>query len=247
MDSEYLKKYYNLERAHWWFRVREKIFRQQLTQSLPGDKELKILNVGAATGRTTEMLADFGAVTSVEFDHDTCEFLRAKLNMEVTEASVTALPFADQRFDVICAFDVLEHVQSDEQAIKELSRVCKSNGLIYLSCPAYSFLWSDHDRINHHYRRYTSRSLEKLVQREFQLQYMTYFNSILFLPIAGYRLIQRIFPRKEVIQSDFADHGLLSKKWLNWVFETTFNTEVLLLRSIKFPFGISILVRAVKE
>src|SRR5579864_7790542 len=110
MDSEYLKLYYKLEREHWWFRIREKILRQQLAKTLPPNKQLKILNVGAATGRTSEMLMDFGEVTSVEFDRDSCQFLRDVLHIEVTEASVTSLPFEDQSFDVICVFDVLEHV-----------------------------------------------------------------------------------------------------------------------------------------
>lgn len=247
MESDYLVKYYSLERTHWWFVVREKILREQLIKSLPRKDGLKILNVGVATGRTTEMLTDFGAVTSIEFDHNTCEFLRDKLNIPVTEASVTLLPFSDESFDVICVFDVLEHVEFDEKAINELSRVCIADGLIYISCPAYSFLWSGHDIINHHYRRYTAGSLKKLINNKFEVKYLTYFNSILFVPIALYRSIKKIFPSKKRLQSDFDEASIMSANWLKIFFKKLFGTEIFLLKYIKFPFGISILVRAIKK
>jgi len=247
MDSEFLKKYYSLEREHWWFLVREKIIRQQLRQSLPQEKSLKILNVGVATGRTTEMLSDYGTVSSVEFDHDTCLFLRNSLKMEVTEASITSLPFDEGIFDVVCAFDVLEHIELDGLAVSELNRVCKKKGLLYITCPAFQLLWSAHDIVNQHYRRYTSTSLRKLIQTKFKIVYLTYFNFLLFLPIAFYRMIKKIFSSNAPLKADNFAKGLFAEPWVTNVFKSIFASEIFLLRYSRLPFGISILVRAEKE
>ena len=246
MDSEYLAKYYALERTHWWFIVREKILFSQLSRSLPQNKLLNILNVGIATGKTTEMLSHFGKVTSVEYDHTTCEFVRGKLNIEVTEASVVSLPFSNDSFDIVCAFDVLEHVEDDQLAIRELNRVCRTGGFMYVSCPAFSFLWSSHDLINHHFRRYTAASLRKLIQFGFNVQYVTYFNFILFIPIAVYRLLQHLISSKKVT-SDFEEKGLLTGKVVSPLYKAIFSIEIFLLKHIKLPFGISLFARAVKE
>lgn len=247
MESEFLKKYYSLERQHWWFLVREKIIRQQLRKSLPQTPSLKILNVGVATGRTSEVLTNFGAVTSVEFDHDTCTFLRNSLKMEVIEASITSLPFDDGFFDVVCAFDVLEHIQFDRLAVSELNRVCKKNGLLYVTSPAFQFLWSAHDIVNYHFRRYTSASLKKLVQTKFKVVYITYFNFLLFLPIASYRIVKNIFSSKVPPKADNLANGIFAQPWLTTVFKSIFSVEIFLLRYFRLPFGISILVRAEKE
>ena len=247
MDSDFLSKYYDLERNHWWFRVREKIILQQLHKSLPESVPVSILNVGVATGKTTEMMEPFGRVISVEVDHKTCQFLKEKLKMDVVEASVTSLPFADECFDVICVFDVLEHVEKDEQAILELRRVCKTGGVIFLTVPAFSFLWSDHDVINHHFRRYTSRRLKNLFASGFQVSYLTYFNFILFFPIACFRALRKISLSRKFPQSDFAHEGFLSSKGLNSLFAGLFNMEVFFLRYMRFPFGVSILASMVKK
>jgi SAM-dependent methyltransferase len=247
MDSEYLSRYYELERNHWWFRVRERIILQQLGRPSPGSAPQSILNLGVATGRTSEMLEPFGRVTSVEIDPSACQFLREKLKMEVIEASVTALPFPDQSFDSICAFDVLEHVEDDRLAIQELKRVCKKGGKLYLTVPALSFLWSDHDRINHHYRRYTAKGLKRLVSEEFTVQYISYFNTVLFLPIAAWRIFRKMGSSKNPPRSDFERKGILSNVFLDRVWAGLFNLELVLLRHLRFPFGVSIIAQMVSK
>jgi SAM-dependent methyltransferase len=247
MDSEYLSRYYELERNHWWFKIREKIILQQLRGSGLGTVPLSILNLGAATGRSTEVLQSFGQVTSVEIDPKACQFLRDQLKIEVFEASVTALPFPDQSFDLICAFDVIEHVEEDGLAIRELKRVCKRGGKLYLTVPAYPFLWSQHDRINHHYRRYTAKSLKRLVSNEFTIQYISYFNTVLFIPIAALRLFRKAGLSKKPPRSDFEGKGILSSAFLNRAWSRLFGLELFLLRHIRLPFGVSLLARIVRE
>ncbi len=83
MDRQFLNDYYQLEREHWWFQVREKIIIEQVERIYSGQQSLKILNVGAATGRSSEILQPFGKVDSLEYDRPSFEFCRDELNMEI--------------------------------------------------------------------------------------------------------------------------------------------------------------------
>ena len=112
MDKLYYQEYYFLERNHWWFKVREDILKDCLAINIPNNNspgtgplfsdntennsplrgapdseysnnQLKILNIGAATGKTSEMLRNFGEVISIEYDKDCCEFVENKLNIKV--------------------------------------------------------------------------------------------------------------------------------------------------------------------
>src|SRR3712207_5207220 len=109
MNKDYYEVYYQMERSHWWFKVREKILISQIKRHIAPKAHLplKILNVGVATGRTTEFLTQFGEVVSLEYDSDCCQFLREKLQMEVIQGSVLDLPFPNSQFDLVCAFDVI--------------------------------------------------------------------------------------------------------------------------------------------
>jgi len=247
MDSNLVDTYYELERKHWWFKIREKILRYQLSKRLSKNQHLKILNLGAASGRTTELLEEFGEVVSVEIDSVFCEFLREKLKKNVIQASASSLPIPNQSFDVICAFDVIEHVKDDNLAIMEMNRVCKPGGHIFITVPAYAWLWSNHDLVNQHYRRYTFKSLRNIIEPFFKIEYSSYFNAILFPPIAIYRTLKKNTAAKKGIQSDFSQHGMLSKKIVNLFFEKLFGLEVSLLKHVRFPFGISLLVVGKKK
>jgi len=246
MNSDYLQKYYHYERHHWWFSIREKIIRQLLDTSLPTGRRLNILNAGAATGRSSQMLMQYGEVISLEKDHDTCVFLRENLKINVVEGDLELLPFENESFDVICIFDVIEHVAQQELAVSELYRVCKTGGVIYCSVPAFSFLWSDHDEINHHKRRYTRKTITSVLEKKFTLEYSTYFNMFLFLPIWFSRVVLQRLKRPQKAVSDFESSRLLNSPFFFGIFRSIFSVELLLLRYFTLPVGVSILLRAKK-
>jgi 2-polyprenyl-3-methyl-5-hydroxy-6-metoxy-1,4-benzoquinol methylase len=119
MDSQYYKDYYILERNHWWFLARASILNKYIERNISsGSKNLKILNVGVATGASTEMLGAFGAVTSIEYEQECIEYIRERVSIEVIQGSILDLKFEDNSFDLVCAFDVIEHVQYDDVAAR---------------------------------------------------------------------------------------------------------------------------------
>ena len=246
MDPGYYTKYYHFERSHWWFIVRARIISTIITNRIQPQPGSLILNVGAATGASSEWLTKFGTVVSLESDKEACRFLREELKIEVIEGSVNQLPFPDQHFDMVCAFDVLEHVAEDAVAMKELNRVLKTNGALVVTVPAFQFLWSRHDLVNHHKRRYTLKAFrQKLMATGFIISWSSYFNSLLFVPIAGYRLLSRFRRQGKTLRSDFESH-LSESHFLSRIFGSVFNLERKMLDHIRFPAGVSIVVVAKK-
>ncbi len=250
MDRDYYVQYYKLEREHWWFRGRLEILEQTIQKKIYRGHPLRILNVGIATGATSIMLQKFGEVVSVEYDAECCEFVKQKLNLDVINASMTALPFENRTFDLICAFDVIEHIEEDQEAVTEALRVLKTDGHFFISVPMYMSLWSDHDLINHHFRRYGSTGLKKLFQAEgIQIDYYSFFNFFLFPGIACYRMLARLFSSKRkdrVIVSDF--QGANNNGALQSIFLFILRTERKLLGwGMKLPFGVSAMLIASRK
>ena len=129
MQHDYYKEYYDLERNHWWFVAREKIIvnyiKLMIENKSLNNKDLKILNVGCGPGRSSQYLSDFGVVTSIEYDKDCCKFASERTGLEIFHGSITELQFEENTFDLVCAFDVIEHVEDDKLAVSEMKRVAK--------------------------------------------------------------------------------------------------------------------------
>lgn len=240
MEKNYYIEYYSLERKHWWFKAREEIIINTIRNRIAPAEPLKILNVGCATGRSTEYLSQFGTVTSVEYDKDCCDFLLEQTGIQAINASATELPFADNTFDLVCAFDVIEHIEDHQQAVRELCRVAKNGHHVFVTVPAFMDLWSKHDVINHHYRRYRMNELLLLFKniKVGKIIYHSYFNSIFFPLIWLIRKLSNLFRKdNQAATSDFNDPD--AHPLSNTILYTIFKLELLLLNYMRLPFGVS--------
>jgi len=232
-----------LERTHWWFKVREKIIEDVIEAHISISGSLSILNVGAATGKTSEMLGKYGTVKSIEYDEDCCRFTSQKLNIPIIHGSILGLPFPDNSFDLVCAFDVIEHVEDDSAGVKEMERVCKSAGCIFITVPAFAELWSHHDVVNQHFRRYRMSQILNLFHslKNGRVIYKSYFNSLLFPPVFAFRKLTKIMPERWVRRDSGSDFSVTQSGLINKLLFNVFNFERLLLKFIKFPAGVSIM------
>jgi len=248
MESKYYIDYYKAEREHWFFRARNAVIMAHI-RDLVGDRtDLKILNVGVATGHTSELLSQFGSVKSVEFDAECYEFVKSKLpNLDLVRGSILELDFADQSYDLVCAFDVVEHIEDDQTGIDEMKRVCNQQGHIVVTVPAFQSLWSHHDVINHHFKRYKKDEVKSLIADDNNLQYLTYFNFFLFPPVWLFRKLNNLlgFSKNKLKDDDtagsdldyFSGGGLISS-----LFYRILASETPLIKSrIRLPFGVSVL------
>lgn len=249
MEPAYYEEYYRNERDHWWFRARESILRRQMERMISLGRipfRPRILNIGIATGRSSQWLGELGDVVSLEYDSECCRLTRKRTGLEVVEGTVLDLPWESNSFDVVCAFDVIEHVDDDAGAVAEMKRVCRKDGILFVTVPASPLLWSEHDEINHHFRRYRIDELKALF-KGCELLLCTGFNSLLFAPIAAYRVVRQIAnhlggKRNRPPKSDFSRSQFFE---LNGLLEIIFKLENLWLsRGIGLPWGVSAMIIA---
>ena len=249
MEPAYYNEYYRNEREHWWFRARESILRDQMERLIAEGRipsRPRILNIGAATGRSSEWLGELGDVVSLEYDADCCRLTRERTGLDIVEGTILDLPWESGSFDVVCAFDVIEHVEDDAGGVAEMKRVCRKDGILFVTVPASPLLWSEHDEINHHFRRYRMRELKALFKGS-DVLLGTGFNSVLFAPIAVHRVVRRLADRlsqsrNRPLQSDFSRSQF---PMVDGLLETLFRSESLWLsRGIGLPWGVSAMIIA---
>ena len=239
MDPAYYAEYAAAEDAHWWFVARRRILSRVLSRlKLPADAV--ILEAGCGTGGNLAMLARHGRLRAFEID----DGAQAVANRRgVTDVAAGALPepipFEGERFDLVAMLDVLEHVADDRGALVNLRGRLKPGGRLLLTVPAYRFLWSRHDEVNHHQRRYTRGPLVRLVQETgLDVRHASYFNTLLFPLVLGVRLLGNLLGRDE--GSDLA----MPSPRVNKLLTDVFASERYVVPSRAFPFGVSILLVA---
>jgi len=249
MEPAYYDEYYRNEREHWWFRARESILRRQMERLISEGRlpaRPRILNIGAATGRSSEWLGELGDVVSLEYDVDCCRLTRERTGLDIVEGTILDLPWESGSFDVVCAFDVIEHVENDAGGVAEMKRVCRKDGILFVTVPASPLLWSEHDEINHHFRRYRMRELKALFTG-LDILLSSGFNSVLFAPIAVHRVVRRLTHRLSQVRSRplKSDFSRSQFSMVDGVLETLFRSESLWLsRGIGLPWGVSAMIIA---
>jgi ubiquinone/menaquinone biosynthesis C-methylase UbiE len=246
MNLEYYKEYYHFEREHWWFVVRNRLLMEHVERITSSEKKpLKILNIGVGTGRTSELLSRFGEVTSVEYEEECISFVKEHLDLEIQHGSILELDFEDNSFDLVCAFDVIEHVEDDKLAVSEMKRVCKSGGVAMVSVPALMMLWGTHDEINHHFRRYNYKELSSLFSNDGKIIFQSFFNTYLFPPIAIVRIFNRFLTKKTDSKKEGtgSDFSIKTSPLVSSILKKVFYSESIFLnRFISLPIGVSILL-----
>jgi SAM-dependent methyltransferase len=229
-----------LEANHWWFVARRAILSGVIERVLPDKADRSILEAGCGTGGNLEMLSGFGTVRAFEPDDDACEIARSKGIGDVEAGTLPdGIPFEGFDFDLIAAFDVLEHVEPDRESLTALSRRLTPEGRIILTVPALPWLWSQHDVRHHHFRRYTRRSLSETIEAAgLTLHKITYFNMVLFPAIAGVRATKNLFGLDSV-HDDSMPSGPV-----NTLLCTLFSAEKPLVMRGCLPIGVSLLAVA---
>ena len=224
------------DEQHWWYRGRRRVLRAAI-ERLPLGPGARLLDAGCGSGRTLDELARYGRVSGVDLSPEAVELARARGHDDVQVARVEELPFADKTFDVVTCLDVIEHTEDDRATLTELLRVTRPGGLLVTTVPAYQALWSWHDEVNLHFRRYDSASLRR-AERAAGWDHVadTHFNGLLLAPAAAVRLAQR--HRSRHTHSDLD----LTPPALNGVLELPLRLESRLVAAgARVPAGLSLL------
>jgi SAM-dependent methyltransferase len=238
MDRDYELQTHRAEDRHWWYRGRRTVIDRVLCGvELP--PRARILDAGCGSGRNMIELNRHGTVTGVELSPASASLAQERNAGEVLTCSVLDMPFAEDSFDLAVSLDVIEHLDDDLAALRELRRVVAPGGALLLTVPAYQWLWSGHDEINHHRRRYTRRSLHDVAERAGWRQVRTtYFNSLL-LPIA---IILRVLDRVSRKTTESSLDLWVPPEPFNWLLERPLRIEAgVIARGGRIPAGLSLM------
>jgi 2-polyprenyl-3-methyl-5-hydroxy-6-metoxy-1,4-benzoquinol methylase len=224
-----------LDERHWWYRARRRILADLIRRRIDLPNDAKILEIGCGTGHNLEMLGRFGTVDAIEIDDEARSIATRRLGRPVMKAPLPRLTgVAERAYDLIAILDVLEHVEGDRAALAAMATKLKPGGRILITVPAHPWMWSAHDVVNHHQRRYTRRTLRAAVDSAgLRLEMLSWFNSLLFPLAAAARVAGRLTGRED---SD----DKLPPAPVNALFERVFGLERYALGRLPLPPGVSL-------
>ena len=228
------------EEGFWWFEARNEIIEWAMAKWQPS--AATFLEIGCGTGFVASRIAKRFprvAISAAEFFPEGLSFVRDRLpSAEMYQIDARHMPFSKE-FDVVGAFDVIEHIDEDERVLSEMRRALKANGVALITVPQHPFLWSRVDTFGQHKRRYTRRELShKLETAGFELLTMRAFVSVLF-PLL---LIARLAPSSKAydVEAEFRVSPLL-----NTLLRAIMRAEFAAIRAgASFPVGGSLLAVA---
>lgn len=223
-----------MERS-WWYRGRalavSTLLRKARVQHVG-----TILDYGAGYGGMSGTLRKFGIdVVAYEPDQEANAEARKRGYSRLFSSDDEAL--TSRTYDLIGAFDVVEHIEHDDVFLRRAYEALKAGGHIAITVPAFPFLWSSHDVSHHHYRRYTKRSMRAALNAVgFSVTHMSYWNACLFVPAASMRLLGKT-----------GEGALALPRWLDAIFYRILWIESFFMRFVSLPFGTGLVVVAQKN
>ena len=235
---------FRVEQSHWWHIGRRKIlasFVEDICRRVT-DRRPRILDVGCGTGANLIMLSKYGDAEGVDISEDALAFCRERGLDKVRLGAGEALPYEDATFDLVTAFDVVEHMDDDLAGLSEMQRVLRPGGRALLFVPTFMFLWGVQDDVSHHRRRYRLPHLRRVLEQAgFEIERTTYANITFFLPILLMRKLMRLTGIKTESENN------INVPALNGVLGRMFGAESWFLRYMNLPFGVSGLCVAKKS
>lgn len=235
MERAAYREMADLDQRHWWYRGRRQILAELIRREIRPPQGASILEIGCGTGHNLSMLGQFGNVDAIELDDESRAIAQSRLGRDIMSArlpELTGIP--KHHYDFVATLDVIEHIDDDSGAIAAISTRLKPGGKFLMTVPAHPWMWSAHDHVNHHKRRYSKSSLKRLIEGSpLKLDKIGYFNSLLFPLAVADRLVSKLRGKDE------ADVKL-PRAPLNSGLEAVFAWERHLVGRLPLPPGLSL-------
>jgi ubiquinone/menaquinone biosynthesis C-methylase UbiE len=235
-----------MEDDYWWYRALHAQVMSIVGRKLAGTHDSAVLDAGCGTGGFLAALHgrfNYARLTGIDASSEAIHLTRERgLGVELVCGDVQTLPFADQCFDLIISLDVLSTDKLDDaRALRELLRVLKTGRSLILNLPAFDCLQGAHDVAVNVGRRYTRPRLHTLLTRSgFEVEWLTYWNMLLFIPIAIWRRLSRLQTSRKPARSDLRQ----LPSWVNRIMAASVQYELRLASVFPLPVGTSILAVA---
>jgi SAM-dependent methyltransferase len=232
---------FRVEETHWWYRALRRLIFDMLERELPDWREKTILDAGCGTGLILKQLGNPSKNIGVDLAPEAISFCQERGLRNVRPGDIGALPFADASFDAVICSSVLYHqwVNDVAGAVRELGRVLRPNGLMFVNVPAYGFLHSAHDDAVMTARRFRKNEMRSLLLNNgFAIRRLTYWTNLLF-PLAV--LARTLGGSKS--GRDFQRSG----GFTSHLFSKIMALERALLKRFSLPFGVALFAVAQKN
>lgn len=240
MDHNYYQHTASIQDKHWWYEARRRLLKT-LLKNLNQKAPVELLEAGCGCGSNLKTLQEFGSVDGFELFSDAATYSQ-KQNADTTILTGSLpdnIPF-EKTYDIIGAFDVIEHIDDDIASLKSLGKHLKPQGHLIVTVPAYQWLWSQHDEINHHKRRYNKTSLKHAIEAAgLEIHKLSYYNCFLFPLALAFRGLEQV-TKKQPSETISLPKSNLTNTLLMKIFES----EKYLLPHINLPFGLSLIAIA---
>lgn len=232
MEKVAFKLLHGMERS-WWYEGRARVVRGALMKSIP-TRLLNGLDFGAGFGGMYGLLSIYCKnVEGFEPDIEACAVAKQR-GYSTTYSTQKEIPH--KKYDLVGLFDVVEHIEDDNNFVQFLRKVTSNNGLVVITVPAFPFLWSKHDIKHHHFRRYSKKSLKRLLEDNgFRIESMNYWNTSLFIPAACARIL-----------GNSGESSLALPRFLDRIISLIILIEAKTMPFLKIPFGTGIVAVARK-
>jgi SAM-dependent methyltransferase len=241
MEEHIYPHLYNIEKRHWYFAARQVILLRYINARLATSEATSILDVGCGTGAILELLSQRYQAYGLDFSTSAIEFCRQRGLSNLFAGGIDAYP-KGHAFDMISMLDVVEHVDDDLRLLKDARDLLHGGGALLITVPAFPSLWSYHDVVLHHKRRYTKRRLRTLVlEAGYQIEQLTFFNTLLFPVAVTTRWLAKLAGRHDATDLE------IPAAPVNALLRKIFELESHILPHVSLPVGLSLLCLARKR
>lgn len=242
MDRSLYDEHAALERDQWWFVSRRAIIAEVLRSHLGVQPDRRILDVGCGSGGMLPMLTEFGTVDGIEPDAASVEHGQATFpGVTIRQGQVPDDLPADHSYDLVTAFDVIEHIADDLGAVAAMRAALRPDGTVVVTVPALPWLWSEHDELNGHHRRYTADTLRDVLTRGgLEVRHLSHYNTALLPAVAAARLVQRVRPGTHDASSDLT----MPRPAVNGILRRIMSSEARRVATQGLPIGVSLIAVA---
>ncbi|HRP02498.1 MAG TPA: class I SAM-dependent methyltransferase [Candidatus Kapabacteria bacterium] len=234
---------YKIENEYWWFIARNQILGKIVNEFAKLNSKSKLLDVGCGTGAFAATFNDSVNVAGIDTSDIALQYAAKRGLKNLRNCYLKDFPKEEFQPDVITFLDVIEHIEDDKAVVKDAYNLLEKGGYVIASVPAYQWLWSHHDELHMHYRRYTKkRFMDLFKEAGFHVQYASYFNTLLFPLAALKRILDKITGASKKDNSPIEEVS----PFVNSLFKNIFLAEKKALPNLTLPFGVSIVIVAKK-
>lgn len=233
--SEY-KRMEKFEKTYWWHKGRFYLLDKLIRKYLPNKENLNLFEIGCGTGETLNFLSTYGEVSGIDISPEAINFCRQKGQTNVFLGNIVKIDMQDHKnkYDVVLALDVLEHIQNDVEAMRRANEMLTDDGVFILTVPAHKFLWSGHDEALHHKRRYHSVELkQKLKDAGLSIEKYSSFVTTAFFPILLFRLWGNLYKKSAYPKTSYVE----LPEFLNKLAINILKIETKIFQLIGLPVG----------